>query len=340
MYIELSDANEDNLTRDEMLGYINECNDDILANTVKPLNILYQRTVLPRVAGANTLAWPTSSNGLNSMWKFDRMDYNYIDDTTTPVTNTTFTVPIVDLPYFRNRWINNNATQATPSDLTAAIVAGGSLILGTGYYYVVTAVYQQGGETPGSLEAVTIPIAGYQSIELNWLGLPNVAYYNIYQGQFSGGETLLSSVPASITTFTDNGSLTPQAQSPPVTNSLNNDVIQEMALNEAEQQFDYYPASLTSSASVFYLYFWGFFNEIESEGDVIQFNTPKIYKHYISYKYYLKKAVTNPDYEIIYKQHQQDYVFERARLKQQDRRDSGTPRRFGNEGRVRKSFRR
>lgn len=340
MYEELSDANEENLTRDEMLGYINECNDDILANTVRPLNILYQRQAFPRVAGANTLAWPTQSNGQNAMWKFDRMDYNYVDESTTPVTNTTTTVPIVDLPYFRNRYPNNNETIPTPSGLTATLEAGGEIPLQFTYYYLVTGVYTAGGETPGSLEAVNIPITGYQSIALSWSGLANVAYYNIYRGTFSGGETLLTSVPATLTTFTDNGSLTPGAQSPPVTNSTNDDVIQEMALNEAEQQFDYYPASLTSSSTVFYLYFWGFFNQIESEGDYIQFNTPKIYKHYISYKYYLKKAVTNPDYEVIYKQHQGDYVFERARLKQQDRRNAGTSRRFGNEGWVRRSYNR
>lgn len=340
MYTELSDATEDNLTRDEMLGYINECNDDILANTVRPLNILYQRQAFPRIAGANTLAYPTQSNGLNAMWKFDRMDYNYVDNTTTPVTNNTYTVPVVDLPYFRNRWTVNNETSATPTNLTAILVTGGVLSTSTPYFYTVTAVYQAGGQTYESIEVTTIPITGYQSIQLTWSGLSSVAYYNIYRGTFSGGETLLTAVPSTQTTFTDNGSVLITDISPPISNSTNDDVIQEMALNEAEQHFDYYPASLTSSVSVFYLYFWGFFNQIESEGDVIQFNTPKIYKHYISYKYYLKKAVTNPDYMVIAKQYQGDYVFERARLKQQDRRDAGTPRRFGNEGWVRKSFRR
>lgn len=340
IYTELADANEENLTRDELIGYLNEVNDDLIMQVVRPYNFLYTRQVFSRVAGANTLAWPLDSAGNNNMWKFDRMDYNFIDNTVTPVTNTTYTIPVVDLPYFRNRYINNNSTPVTPTNLTATLAAGGTLVVGTGYYYVVTAVYGAGGETPGSLEAVTIPITASRSIVLAWSGVPNAVSYNIYRGTFSGGETLLTSVAAAILTYTDTGAVTPGAQNPPTSSNVNNDMVQEMALNEAMKTFNYYPASLTSSGGVWYLYYWQHFTEITSEGNVIQTPSPKIYKHYISYKYYLKKAVTEPNYLTIANKHQQDYVFERARYKSQDRRDSGTPRRFSNEGWVRRSYRR
>lgn len=233
IYEELSDANEDNLTRSELMGYMNEVNDDLQMQVVRPYNFLYTRQAFSRVAASNTLAWPVDSSGNNAMWKFDRMDYNYVDNTTTPVTNTTSTVEIVDLAYFRNRW-NSNENDTNTQD----------------------------------------------------------------------------------------------------------DVVQEMALDESQHTFNYYPYSLTSSTAVWYLYYWGFFIPIITEGQVIQTPSPKIYKHYISYKYYLKKAVTDSEYMVIAKQQQQDYVYERARYKSQDRRDVGTPRRFGNEGWVRKSFRR
>lgn len=233
IYTELSDANEENLTREELIGYLNEVNDDLTMQVVRPYNFLYTQKTLNRVAATNSLAWPVDSSGNNAMWKFDRLDYNFVDNTTTPVTNTTQTVPIVDLAYFRNRWVTNE-NDATTQD----------------------------------------------------------------------------------------------------------DKIQEAALDEARKQFTYYPYSLTSSNNVFDLYYWSFFTAITSEGNVIQTPTPKIYKHYISFKYYLKKSVTEPNYMAIAKQHQQDYVFERARLKGQDRRDVGTPRRFSSEGWVRRSFRR
>lgn len=338
LYTELSDANEENLTRDEMIGYFNEVNDDLLAQVVRPYNFLYTRQAFARVAGENTLAWPKDSSGNNAMWKFDRMDYNYVDNTTTPVTNTTSTVPVVDITYFRNRWAINNSTAITPTNLTAVLASSGSLAVGTTYYYTVTGVYGVGGETAGSLEAAIVPITGSQSATLNWSGLAGVVSYNIYRGTFSGGETLLTSVSAALTTYTDNGTITPGAQNPPTSTNTNSDVVQEMCLDESQKTFNYYPYSETSSSAVWYLYYWTFFTQIESEGDVIQTPTPKIYKHYVSYKYYLKKAVTEPNYMIIAKQHQGDYVFERARLKSQDRRDAGTARRFSNEGWVRKSY--
>jgi hypothetical protein len=338
LYEEISDANEDNLTRDEMFGYLNEVNDDLMMQVVRPYNFLYTRKAFSRVAGSNTLAWPLDSSGDNAMWKFDRMDYNFVDNTTTPVTNTTYTVPVVDIAYFRNRWVNNNSTAVVPTNLTATLAAGGSLVVGTTYYYTVTAVYGAGGQTPGSLEAVTIPITSSQTINLSWSGVPNAAYYNIYRGTFSGGETLLTST-ASLT-FSDNGTITPSSTYPPTSSNVNDDRVQEMCLDESQHTFNYYPYSLTNSSAVWYLYYWGYFTPITSEGNIIQTPSPKIYKHYVNYKYYLKKSVTDPAYVPVYKQHQGDYVFERARYKSQDRRDAGTPRRFGNEGWVRKSFRR
>lgn len=233
VYTELADANEENLTRNELIGYMNEVNDDLIMQVVKPYNFLYSRTVIPRVAGSNTITWPKDSNGNNTMWKFDRMDYHYVDNTTTPVTDTTSTLSVVDLPYFRNRWTTNQNDSTTRDD-----------------------------------------------------------------------------------------------------------VIQEMALNEAEQTFNYYPFSATNYSDAFYLYYYSTLSEITSEGDVIQTPSPKIYKHYISYKYYLKKAVSEPNYLAIANKHQQDYVFERARYKSQDRRDIGTARSFHNAGWVRKSYNR
>lgn len=231
LYTELSDANEDNLTRDEMLGYFNEVNDDLQMQVVRPYNFLYTSTTLNRVAGANTLDWPEDANENNLMWKFDRMDYNYIDNTTTPVTNTTFTVPKVDPAYFRNRWISNENDTNTQSDVVA-----------------------------------------------------------------------------------------------------------EFTIDESQQVFIYYPYSLTSSTNVWTVYYWGFFTPITSEGNVIQTPTPKIYKHYISYKYYLKKAVTEPNYLSIANEHSKQYTVEKMRYKGQDRRDAGTSRAFHNAGWVRKSY--
>lgn len=233
IYTELTDVTEDNMGRDELIGYFNEVNDDLLMQVVRPYNFLYTRKAFSRVAGVNTLAWPVDSAGNNLMWKFDRMDYNFVDNTTTPVTNTTYTVEVVDLAYFRNRHITNE------NDVTTQ-----------------------------------------------------------------------------------------------------DDAVQELALDESQQTFNYFPYSATSSPAVWYLYYWTTFSEIVSEGDFIQTPTPRIYKLYVLYKYYLKRAVTEPTYLQISQSHYQQYTNEKARYKSQDRRDAGTPRRFIGQGWVNKSFRR
>jgi hypothetical protein len=227
IYTEITDLTEDLLSRDEMIGYFNEANDDLLMGVVRPYNFLRTRVVLPRVAAANSIPYPTN------FWKFDHMDYNFVDNTTTPVTNNTFTVEVVDLEYFRNRHITNE------NDVTTQ-----------------------------------------------------------------------------------------------------DDTVQEMCLNETMQEFDYYPYSATSSPAVWYLYYWATFNQLQSEADIIQVPTPRIYKLYTQYKYYLKRAATNPNYMTLSNNYYQQYVTEKMHIKQQDRRDAGTPRRFENEGWVRKSYRR
>jgi hypothetical protein len=233
VYQELTDVSEDNMPRSEIIGYMNEVNDDLQMQVVRPYNFLYTRQAFSRVASSNTLAWPVDASGNNSMWKFDRMDYNFVDSTTTPVTNNTYTVEVVGLAYFRNRHITNENDTTTQSDQ-----------------------------------------------------------------------------------------------------------VQELALDESQKTFNYYPFSATSAPTVWYLYYWTTFNTIISEGNTIQTPTPKIYKHYIAYKYYLKRSVTDPSYLSIANIQFRDYTTEKIRYKGQDRRDIGSPRRFESEGRVRKSFRR
>lgn len=231
---EITDQNEQNVTSDQLIGYFNEVNDDLLMQVVRPYNFLAQRIVIGRTAGANSLPYPKNADGSNAMWKFGHMDYNFVDNTTTPVTNTTYTVEVApSLEYFRNRWISNENDTTTQ-----------------------------------------------------------------------------------------------------------NDSVEEIALDDVNEQFVYHPASATTSNAVWYLYYWTTFPVISSLGDTFITPTPRIYKLYALYKYYLKRSVNNPDYLALSKENSNQYVQERARYSGQRRRDSGTPRRMESEGWVRKSFRR
>lgn len=115
---EVSDENETHISRTEILGFFNDVNDDLTINTAKPYEFLHTRTTLAPVANQNYLNFPTDSNGFQTMWKFDRMDYNFVDSTTTPVTNNTYTLEVIEMEYFRNRFQNNTIDTTTTSDAT------------------------------------------------------------------------------------------------------------------------------------------------------------------------------------------------------------------------------
>jgi len=232
IYREISDPDEQQLSRDELFGFLNDVNDDLIANVSRPYNFLYTRIVLPRVAGANSLPFPTDSSGNQLMWKFDRLDYNFVDSTTSPITNDTYTVEILPIDYFRNRH-SDNTNDATTQ----------------------------------------------------------------------------------------------------------NDNIMEAALEYATKQFVYYPPSLTSSGAVFYLYYWAYFDRLSTEGQYFQTFTPHIYKLYVLAKYYRKRAIAEPSYLQLSDRYMSDYNSEKARYKQLDRIDQGTPRRFRNEDWVTRSYR-
>jgi len=113
---EVGDPQEMNVSRTEVLGYFNDVNDDLLVSVSKPYDFLRTTTTLTRTAATNYIAFPTDSDGNQTMWKFDRMDYNFTDSTTTPVTNYTKTVPMMTEEAFRNTYTDNTISTTTETD--------------------------------------------------------------------------------------------------------------------------------------------------------------------------------------------------------------------------------
>lgn len=218
---EVSDPNQVHITRGELIGYFNDVNDDLLTNVHKPYDFLHTRTTLARVAGQNYLAFPTDSNGYQSMWAFDRMDYEFTDSTTTPVTDNTYTLKVWPEAEFRNTFQNNTFSSTNESDQ-----------------------------------------------------------------------------------------------------------ITDISLDTAVDRFRINPAPLTNAGAAFYLYYWKYFTQIDSEGDVIETPTPKIYKLYAKMMYYQKRAIADVTLSNTAQAFASQYAAEKARYKTIDRKDAGTPRDF------------
>lgn len=126
-YREISDPTESMISRDELFGYFNDVNDDLRINVARPYRFLYTRQVSDRTANSNTFTFPTNADGTQKVWKFDRLDYRFLDTTTTPATDTTTTVRIEEFTYFRNRYESNEIDSTTVSDVIQAAALNDAL---------------------------------------------------------------------------------------------------------------------------------------------------------------------------------------------------------------------
>lgn len=117
MFLEFGEHIENGtLTRGEILAWMNEVNDDIHSTFQRPPDFVHTREAFTRTLNRNYLNFPTDSNGDQSMWKFDRMDYNFTDSTTSPVTNETYTLRVVSAEEFRDRYQDNTIDSTTVDD--------------------------------------------------------------------------------------------------------------------------------------------------------------------------------------------------------------------------------
>ena len=230
---EVSDKNELNVTRTELIGYFNDVNDDLQTGVSKPYSFLHTTTTLARTLNTNYTAFPEDSNGKQTMWKFDRMDYNYVDTTTDPDTDVTTTLKVYPPAEFRNRYSDNTISSTTVTD-----------------------------ETP-----------------------------------------------------------------------------QAMTIDTATNKFLFNNPFETTDSDAFTLFYWKYFDTIDSEGDVIETPSPKIYKLYCKGMYYRKRAITESSYTATADRYFADYLIEKNRYKGLDRKDMGSPRSFRPENSTTKSFR-
>lgn len=118
---EVGDENEVITNRNEILSWLNEVSEDLQTRTRKPYDFLHTRTTLNRTANVNYIDFPTDANGDQTMWKFDRLDYNYVDTTTDPDTDRTYTLRVITPEEFRNRFADNTISSTTVDDNTQLI---------------------------------------------------------------------------------------------------------------------------------------------------------------------------------------------------------------------------
>jgi hypothetical protein len=110
---------------------------------------------------------------------------------------------------------------SAPASPAAALAAGGTLTVGTAYYYVVTAS-NAAGETTESAQVTATPTTGNQTIDVTWTAVAGATTYKVYRSTTSASyvSPSLAGNPAT-NSFADTGvALTTGA--PPTINATTN----------------------------------------------------------------------------------------------------------------------
>ena len=104
-----------------------------------------------------------------------------------------------------------------------------------------------------------------------------------------------------------------------------NDKLIYITIDETTNELCLWPAPLTSATGAINVYYWKEFTEVTSMADVLITPTPRIYKMFLLGRYYLKRAVTEPQYMSVSRSFMGDYNTEIVKLQRMNKLDMGTP---------------
>src|SRR5205814_10525576 len=100
---------------------------------------------------------------------------------------------------------NFAAEMANAGSPSATLAVGGTLTVGTAYYYEVTALDGVGETTP-SVQVSQTPTSGNQTINLSWLAPAGAVSYKVYRTATSGVYNSPALIGSPTTTsFSDSG---------------------------------------------------------------------------------------------------------------------------------------
>lgn len=116
LFEELGDDAQNNVSRSEMIAWMNEMHDDLHSRAQKPWNFLLTRETFDKTANARTLDAPTFDDGSPKMWKFKKLIYNFTDNTTSPVTDLNEPIRSIYIDEFDYLYQDNTVDSTTVND--------------------------------------------------------------------------------------------------------------------------------------------------------------------------------------------------------------------------------
>jgi hypothetical protein len=125
-----------------------------------------------------------------------------------------------------------------PTGVSAVLASGGSLAVGTTYYYEVSAV-NSGGETTANSAVSVTPTSGNQTVNLTWTASPGATSYKIFRDTSTAfsGSTLLIGTTTGAASFSDTG-LTAATGTPQTSSTVGSGLIVRSTTNAASFTVD------------------------------------------------------------------------------------------------------
>lgn len=121
--------------------------------------------------------------------------------------------------------------------------------------------------------------------------------------------------------------------------ALDSDTLEALAIDETTNELVLYPTPATDQADRLTLYFWKTFSDFDSLGDQIELPTPRIYKLFLSARFYRKRALHDESFLPLSDRYASDYSTEVVKLQRLNRLDKGSPRGMRPDVRVARGLR-
>lgn len=111
-------------------------------------------------------------------------------------------------------------------------------------------------------------------------------------------------------------------------NIAQSDQLLWMTLDQATNEFRFYPIPIDTQPAALYLYYYAYFAQLATYGQTFQTPTFQPYKKFSLYRYFMKQAENNSDYMQIAGVYKSEYEREVANLNKTNKKDVGSPKGF------------
>lgn len=105
----------------------------------------------------------------------------------------------------------------------------------------------------------------------------------------------------------------------------NSDELQCVAIDEATNELILFPTPLTSQTNILTIYGWTNFTDITGMGGTVQTPNGRIYKMFLSAKFWKKRSIKEKGFQALSQAYQTDYSTEIVKLQRANKIDKGTP---------------